>query len=136
MAAKIIKTIPPVLRHAAEVIANRPGVRLGMIFECSPQGADELVCSYLARVLCPQVTIVARPQSGKHTLQIKCGEVAQLLLGADHCDHVFIVWDLYPAWKEDRVKPCRKDDRTAMIDALKAARNGKVRSKCTRNRKG
>jgi hypothetical protein len=49
-----------------------------------------------------------------------CGTAAQLLL-KQGCARVVIVWDLFPAWREDGQKPCRKEDRQNVFDSLEAA---------------
>jgi hypothetical protein len=44
----------------------------------------------------------------KKKLVEDCGPVAKALLS--ECEKVIIVWDLYPAWREKGIKPCRHED--------------------------
>lgn len=38
----------------------------------------------------------------------------------DECKKVIVVWDLYPAWREKSMKPCRREDRQAIFKSLQA----------------
>jgi hypothetical protein len=71
-------------------------VKIGFIFECGPQGADQQVCEYLAGQLLPGVEWVSRTLDNKANLLQDAGRVAAALL-ADGCERVLIVWDLRPA---------------------------------------
>lgn len=55
----------------------------------------------------------------KMNLIAECGEHAAILL-SEGCERVLIIWDLYPAWHEE--KPCRKEDREQIFTSLKEAR--------------
>ncbi len=93
-------------------------MKIGMIFECGPQGADLKVCEYLAKRIKPDIQIESITLDNKKKLVAECGKAAQLLL-AGGCDHVVIIWDLYPSWHEE--VPCRKKDREDIMRSLKAA---------------
>ena len=93
-------------------------MKVGMIFECGPQGADLKVCEYLAKQIKPDIQIESVTLDNKNRLVAECGKAAQLLL-ASGCDQVVIVWDLYPSWHE--ANPCRKKDREDIMRSLKAA---------------
>lgn len=93
-------------------------MKVGMIFECGPQGADLKVCEYLAKQIKPDIQIKSVTLDNKKNLVAECGKAAQLLL-AGGCDQVVIVWDLYPSWHEQA--PCRKKDREDIMRSLKAA---------------
>jgi len=54
----------------------------------------------------------------KKKLVEDCGPVAKALL--IECKKVIIVWDLYPAWREKGIKPCRHEDRLAIFQSLQA----------------
>ena len=93
---------------------------IGMIFECGPQGADKLVCEYLAAHICPGVKLSSRTLDNKENLLRDAGRVASQLL-ADGCARVLIVWDLRPAWPDKKDKPCRAAERLQILKALEQA---------------
>jgi len=95
-------------------------MKIGLIFECGPQGADQQVCEYLAGKLRPGVTLVPRTLDNKANLLASAGLVAADLL-ADGCERVLIVWDLRPAWPDKTHKPCRRNERVALLDGLAKA---------------
>lgn len=90
-----------------------------MIFECGPHGADKKVCEYLARKLNPALEIESITLDRKDKLITECGREAQTLL-ENGCQRVVIIWDLYPAWRENNEKPCRKEDRENIFKSLNA----------------
>ena len=92
-------------------------MKLGLIFECGPQGADKQVCEYLASQLRPGVQLISRTLDNKPNLLAEAGKVAAKLL-ADGCTCVLIVWDLRPAWPDKNNKPCRHDERQELLKAL------------------
>jgi Domain of unknown function (DUF4276) len=92
-------------------------LKIGMIFECGPAGADKKVCEYLARQLQPEIEIMSVTLDNKPKLIGDCGRAAAQLL-QDGCDRVLIIWDLYPAWREKKQKPCRREDRLAIHKSL------------------
>ena len=93
-------------------------MKVGMIFECGPQGADLKVCKHLVYMLNPSIEISAVTLTNKRGMIADCGLAAAQLL-ADGCDRVIIVWDLCPPWSS--VSPCRKEDRDAIMRSLSAA---------------
>ena len=93
-------------------------MKVGMIFECGPQGADLKVCEYLAKQIKPGIQIESVTLDNKKRLVAECGKAAQLLL-ASGCDQVVIIWDLQPSWREEA--PCRKKDHEDIMRSLKAA---------------
>lgn len=95
-------------------------MKIGMIFECGPQGADRKVCEYLAKRIRPDLIIISETLDNKPNLVTECGIVASELL-SEGCERVIIVWDLYPAWREKGAKPCRKEDREDIMTSLTAA---------------
>jgi len=95
-------------------------MKVGMIFECGPHGPDQQVCEYLAQKLAPAIEISSVTLDNKPNLVSECGEAATLLLNAG-CDRVVIVWDLYPPWREQGERPCRKEDREAIFQSLAQA---------------
>jgi hypothetical protein len=96
-------------------------MKVGMIFECGPAGADKGVCELLARRLEPSIQIMSITLDNKPKLLADCGEAAAQLL-KDGCNRVVIVWDLYPPWREGGFKPCRRVDRDAVVQSLTKAR--------------
>lgn len=95
-------------------------MKVGMIFECGPGGADKKVCEHLARQLLPDIEIIPRTLDDKKNLIAECGTVAEALL-QDGCERIVIVWDLFPPWREKGQKPCRKEDRKAICNSLSEA---------------
>lgn len=93
-------------------------MKVGMIFECGPQGADLKVCEYLAKQIKPDIQIKSITLDNKKKLVAECGKAAQLLL-AGGCDRVVIIWDLQPSWRKE--DPCRKQDRENITRSLKSA---------------
>lgn len=96
-------------------------MKVGMIFECGPIGADAKVIPCLARLINPGIDIVIRTLNNKPNLLENCGEQVDELL-KEGCERVVIVWDLYPAWRVRGGKPCRKEDREAIAESLKKAK--------------
>lgn len=94
-------------------------MKIGFIFECGPAGADQQVCEYLARQLCAEMTPVSRTLDNKPRLLQECGAVAAALF-AEGCERVLVIWDLRPAWPNER-KPCRKVEREAILASLRNA---------------
>jgi len=92
-------------------------MKVGMIFECGPEGADKKVCEYLARKLLPDIEISSVTLDNKSKLISECGNAAAVLLGHD-CERIVIVWDLYPSWREKGQNPCRKEDRENIARSL------------------
>ncbi len=92
-------------------------MRVGMIFECGPRGADEQVCTHLARRLNPSIQISTVTLSTKPQLISDCGEAARVLLDQG-CDRVIVIWDLHPGHGKE---PCRHYDSKEIFAALKRA---------------
>ncbi len=91
-----------------------------MIFECGPQGADKKVCEHFAGQIQPTIKIISITLDNKPNLIANCGKAAAQLT-KQGCDRVLIIWDLYPAWREKGQKPCRKQDRLAILQSLASA---------------
>lgn len=95
-------------------------MKIGLVFECGPQGADKQVCEYLAGKLRPDARLVSRTLDNKANLLVSAGLVAASLL-ADGCERVLIVWDLRPAWPDMKHKPCRQTERATLLDSFAKA---------------
>ncbi len=106
-------------------------MRLGMIFECCRNGADEKVYPYLAHQIRSDLEIIKYPLDSKGKLIANCGETAKKLLNIEKCERVMIVWDLYPSElgfqggkhrkKENhkqRSSLCVKTDRLPVLQSL------------------
>src|SRR5436190_6183362 len=87
----------PAVHHGA-VGQESGGMKVGMIFECGPDGADRKVCEHLARLLQPGLEIVGVTLGDKKQLLAGCGGAALGLL-YEGCERIVIVWDLYPPWR-------------------------------------
>ncbi len=96
-------------------------MKLGFILECGPQGADLKVCQNLVGRIMPEANATFKTLDVKPKLVSGCGAVAKQLID-DGCDRVYIIWDLYPAWRIKGEKPCRKEDRDNIFESLKAAK--------------
>lgn len=100
-------------------------IKVGMLFECGPQGADIKVCRHFAERLIPQletglgIQVIAETRTNKKIMIEEAGLAAKILLDAG-CNHVVIVWDLYPPWRS-KERPCRHTDREQIISSLIAA---------------
>jgi hypothetical protein len=95
-------------------------MKIAFIVECGPQGAETQVIPFLARQLCPDIEVDVIPLDNKPRLIQQSGDWAGGLLEKGF-DRVLIIWDLYPAWREARIKPCRREDRQAIYLALENA---------------
>jgi hypothetical protein len=94
-------------------------MKIGLILECGPMGAEKKVHPYLAQKIRPGLEIETATLDNKPKLLAGCGLAAKNLLRT--CDRVLIIWDLYPAWRENNEKPCRKADRESAFASLDAA---------------
>lgn len=92
-------------------------MKIGLIFECGPQGADKQVCEYLASQLRPGAQLVSRTLDNKPNLLTESGKVAANLL-EEGCDCVLIVWDLRPAWPDTKHKACRHNEQQQLLQVL------------------
>lgn len=95
-------------------------MKIGFIVECGPQGAEVEVIPFLAKHLCPDIEVDVIPLVKKPHLLQQCGEWTAGLLDKGF-DRVLIIWDLYPAWQEAGMNPCRREDREAIFGALEEA---------------
>ncbi|BAZ16419.1 hypothetical protein NIES4071_82950 [Calothrix sp. NIES-4071] len=73
-----------------------------------------------ARMLQKDIEISSVTLDNKPNLVSECGIAAAQLL-KDGCERILIVWDLYPAWREKKESPCRKEDRVAILESLAQA---------------
>lgn len=93
-------------------------MKIGFILECGPEGADVKVCKHLVHKINAEIEFVSLALDVKPKLISGCGKAAKQLL-ASGCEKVFIIWDLFPKWRTG--KPCRKEDREAIFEALNDA---------------
>ena len=93
-------------------------MKIGFIFECGPGGPDVQVCRHLVYKLDPTIEFFSSTLDNKKKLIEDCGAVAKVLL--DECEKVIVVWDLYPAWREKGMRPCRYEERQAIFQSLQA----------------
>ncbi len=105
-------------------------MKVGMIFECGPQGADLQVCGHLAARVVPGIEVSPATLDNKRKLIADCGPVAGQLL-ANGCRGVMIIWDLFPPWRGN-TRPCRREDRQAIHRSLRRANvpSGRVALVC------
>ena len=101
-------------------VAAAPSATIGLVFECGPQGADKQVCEYLVQQIRPGVSMKSRTLDDKRNLLRDAGKVAVQLL-KDGCACVVIIWDLRPAWPDKTERPCRHDERLAVLALLAEA---------------
>lgn len=93
-------------------------MKIGFIFECGPEGPDVQVCRHLVHKLDPTIEFISSTLDNKKKLLEDCGAVAKALL--DECEKVIVAWDLYPAWREKGMKPCRHEDCLAIFQSLQS----------------
>jgi len=91
-------------------------MKIGFIFECDPEGPDVQVCRHLVHQLDPAVQFIPSTLDNKKNLNEDCGAVAKTLL--HECEKVIVVWDLYPAWRERGIRPCRHEDRQSIFRSM------------------
>lgn len=106
-------------------------MKVGMIFECGPDGPDKKVCENLAKRIIPGLEVTSKTLDVKPNLLAECGTAAAILLDQG-CDLVLIIWDLYPAWRQDGERPCRHEDKESIHHSLREAEVdiSKVRTVC------
>ena len=92
-------------------------MKIGYVFECGPDGADMKVFRELTSRIADGSEFYYEALDVKPTLIKDCGKAVKRLkkLG---CAKIFIVWDLYPAWREHGEKPCRHEDKEAITTSL------------------
>jgi len=95
-------------------------MKLGFILECGPEGADLKVCKNLVGRIKPQDEFVPITLDNKPKLISGCGNAAKQLFQSG-CERVYIIWDLFPDWRDDRTRPCRKEDRDNIFESLNVA---------------
>ena len=105
------------------VIEKDPTMKIGIICECGPQGAEVQVFPEIVKKLSLKHILDIVPMDKKPKLVEGCGKAAKQLLESG-CERVLIVWDLYPGWREKGQKPCRKEDCAAIFASLKASKVG------------
>jgi hypothetical protein len=88
---------------------NKIGMKIGLILECQPGGADATVYPYVIKRICKKLNIQkAETLIQKKRLINEGPVVAQGLIEIDKCDYVFFIWDRKPRW-EDRLGNCQTD---------------------------
>lgn len=95
-------------------------MKIGMIFECGPDGADKKVGEWLAKRIRQDLELMSITLDNKPNLVSECGRSTADLI-AQGCERVLIFWDLYPPWRKDGERPCRKEDRENILQSLKEA---------------
>lgn len=96
-------------------------MKIGLILECTPEGADLQVYSYFARqILGDRVDIQPSCAGNKKTLIQNAGKLAHALF-AEGCERVLIIWDLWPRWAERKFKPSLAADRATITQSLRDA---------------
>ena len=95
-------------------------MKIGMVFECGPQGADKQVCEYLASQVRRGVELAFATLDNKANLLRDAGPTAKRLLGVDGCCCVLVIWDLRPAWPTPK-KPCRAKEVAEVEKSLHEA---------------
>jgi hypothetical protein len=93
-------------------------MKVGFVFECGREGPDLKVFRHFVGRLKPEIEFIPRTLDNKPNLIEHCGIVANELLR--ECAKVAIIWDLFPPWREKKIRPCRREDRKAIIQALQS----------------
>ncbi len=92
--------------------------KIGFIFECGRQGPDEKVCRHSVNMINTEIEFIPKTLDNKKNLIANCGLTTKILLKS--CEKVIIIWDLFPAWRENKGKPCLHQDRINIFSELKA----------------
>jgi hypothetical protein len=100
-------------------------MKLGFIFECGPDGGDMKVFRHLSKMILAGIKVPFdekkhfdyEPLKSKPELLRDCGKAVHRLKTSG-CEKIFIVWDLFPAWRKDNEKPCRHDDKETIKNSL------------------
>lgn len=95
-------------------------MKVGIVIESGPDGAERKVCEHLAVQIRPGITISWATHRNKPDMIANCGRAVVQLL-KDGCKRVIILWDLFPPWRKSGQKPCRREDRLAILKSLKLA---------------
>jgi hypothetical protein len=95
-------------------------MKIGLIFECGPMGADKQVCEFLAKKLKPADSFVCKTLDNKDALLNDAANVAKGLFEIEACDRVLIIWDLRPSWPDMKQKPCRNAERQKLLAEIQA----------------
>ena len=97
---------------------SKQKTKVGVLCECGPEGAEVQVFPELVRRFAPDLRLDCVPLGNLPTLIQDCGKATHTLL-SQGCERVVIVWDLFPAWREQGIRPCRHDHRQGIFDALR-----------------
>ncbi len=75
-------------------------MKVGFVFECQPQGPDELIYTKVARDLCNHFEILQENISplGNKQIVINDSALDVLTMFDNGCEYVFIIWDRMPKW--------------------------------------
>ncbi|MEO8391423.1 MAG: DUF4276 family protein [Chloroflexota bacterium] len=100
-------------------------MKLGLILECTQEGADLHVCRHLIKMINEQYgknIQLAKPATltNKPGLLQRCGESARNFLEVDKCDRIVILWDQDSKMAHGR-ENCLALDRKAIFAALQGA---------------
>lgn len=92
-------------------------MKIGYVFECGPDGGDMKVFRELTSKIIVEAEFFYESLTVKPILIKDCGKAVRRLKGLE-CEKIFIVWDLFPAWRKDKGKPCRHEDKEAIRASL------------------
>src|SRR6266536_1010480 len=98
-------------------------MKIGIICEGGPNGADRKVYEFLAKQISPEVKVISVPLDSKPKLIDQCGKVSKALLELSSCEQVIIIWDLQPAWGGGA---CRYNDCQLVRQSLSATQLDEV----------
>lgn len=102
-------------------------MKLGLVLECGPEGADLAVLTCFARRLKSDVTVNAAPMGSKAVLFSAGVEAAEELIQSSACDMAIIAWDLKPVWEEAPEESCESE--VQLLKSKLASLNPSVRAK-------
>lgn len=92
-------------------------MKVGLIVECGPDGAETKVIPHIARMINPAIEAEVIPLSNKPNLKEQCGRYVRELLDRG-CEKILIVWDLLPDWGEYDGRGCLHVDRQEIFSTL------------------
>lgn len=95
-------------------------MKIGLIVECGPDGAETHVVPHLAKLVDPGVETDVISLDTKSSLRSECGKAVSKLLDRG-CHRVIVTWDLLPDWDEYEGKGCRHADKEEITQSLRNA---------------
>lgn len=95
-------------------------LKIGIVCEGQPDGAEEKVLPRLIRLICPRAIWDIVPSGNRPSVLAKAPNEAKRLLEGG-CTIVFVMWDVFPEWRDHGGTADCKDHLKILDDGMKAA---------------